>query len=82
LVTHAVQTKIQDKGAFVKTTFCPTLEVTTVEERVNEAAKKEAEVKRSKLDIYYQFDEYIKSKKRKVSPATYFNPTKKLRSRC
>jgi integrase len=70
LVTHAVQTKIQDKGAFVKKTFSPTLEVTTVEERVNETAKREAEEKRSKLDIYYQFDEYIKSKQRKVSPAT------------
>jgi hypothetical protein len=32
--------------------------------------KKEAELKRSKLDIYYQFDEYIKSKPRKVSRAT------------
>jgi len=70
LVTHAVQTKIQDKGTFVKKTFSPTLKVTSVEERVNEAAKKEAEEKRSKLNIYYQFDEYIKSKQRKVSPAT------------
>ena len=46
------------------------METTTVAEQVNEAAKKQAEDKRSKLDIYYQFDEYIKSKQRKVSPAT------------
>lgn len=70
LITHAIQMKIPDKGAFVKKTFSPTLEITAVAEQVNEVAKKEADEKRSKLDIYYQFDDYIKSKQRKVSPAT------------
>lgn len=70
LITHAIQTKIEDKGTFIKKAFSPSLEKTTVAEQVNEAVKKEAEEKRSKLDIYYQFDEYIKSKQRKVSPAT------------
>lgn len=46
LVPHAVQTKIQDKGAFVKKTFSPSLEVTTVEDVANEAAKKEAKGKK------------------------------------
>ncbi|WP_315816789.1 hypothetical protein [Paraflavitalea speifideaquila] len=37
---------------------------------MSEVTKKEAEEKRSKLDLYYQFDEYIKTKQWKVSPAT------------
>nr|WP_262697041.1 Arm DNA-binding domain-containing protein [Chitinophaga alhagiae] len=66
LVTHAIRNKMPDKGAFVRKTFTPSLVITSVEERVNEAAEKEEESKRSKMDVYYQFDEYIKSKERKV----------------
>ncbi|MDF2189819.1 site-specific integrase [Paraflavitalea sp. CAU 1676] len=70
LATHAIQTKMDNKGEFVKKTFHPDMHAVTVEERISEAAKREVEAKRSKLDIYFQFDEYIKSKQRKVGKAT------------
>lgn len=50
--------------------FSPTLDTTSIVGEVKKEIKKVEEEKRSRLDVYYQFDEYIKSKERKVSPAT------------
>ncbi len=70
LVTHAVKNKLLDKGAFVKNSFSPTLDITTISGKVEKAIEQVVVEKKAKSDIYYQFDEYIKSKERKVSKAT------------
>lgn len=70
LVTHANKSKLTDKGTFVKNSFSPKLDITTISGRVEKAVEQVVVEKKNKLDIYYQFDEYIKSKERKVSKAT------------
>ncbi|MBO9203353.1 MULTISPECIES: site-specific integrase [Niastella] len=70
LVAEATKKQIEDKGAFVKKTFTPTLDLQSLDERVTVVAKQETVKKEAKQDIYYQFDEYIKTKERKVSKAT------------
>ncbi|MGB8193733.1 MAG: site-specific integrase [Chitinophagaceae bacterium] len=70
LVMYAQENKLDDKGAFVKKMFSPTFDSTSIVRQVKKEIQKVEEEKRSKLDIYYQFDEYIKSKERKVSRAT------------
>lgn len=70
LVTYAIKKELPNKGEFVKKSFSPDLNISTTEDLIKEVARKEEEEELSKLSIYYQFDEYIKSKKRKVSPAT------------
>jgi integrase len=70
LVTHSNKNDFPNKGAFVKKTFSPTLDITTIVGQVEQAIQQEIKEKKAKLDIYYQLDEYIKSKQRKVSKAT------------
>jgi site-specific recombinase XerD len=70
LVAEATRKQITDKGTFVKKAFSPTLDLRSLDERVTTVAKQEAAKKEAKQDIYYQFDEYIKTKERKVSKAT------------
>ncbi|AEW01141.1 integrase family protein [Niastella koreensis GR20-10] len=70
LVAEATRKQITDKGAFVKKAFTPTLNLQSLDERVTTVAKQELAKKEAKHDIYYQFDEYIKTKERKVSKAT------------
>ncbi len=70
LVTHAIRSNVATKGAFVKKTFSPSLQTTTVQQQVKAAEDRETKEQRDKLDIYYQLDDYIESKKRKVSKAT------------
>ncbi len=70
LITHAIKKEITNKGAFVKQAFSPTLDVTAIVGKVEQTVQQEIKEKKSKLDIYYQFDDYIKSKQRKVSRAT------------
>jgi len=70
LISHASKKEIVNKGAFVKKTFSPTLDITTIVGKADLAQQYELGEKKRKLDICYQFDEYIKSKHRKVSPAT------------
>ena len=71
LVAKATRKQITDKGAFVKKAFSPTLDLSSLDERITSVAKQETAKKDAKQDIYYQFDEYIKTKERKVSKATY-----------
>lgn len=70
LVAEATRKQITDKGAFVKKAFSPTLDLNSLDERITNVAKQETAKKEAKQDIYYQFDEYIKTKERKVSKAT------------
>lgn len=70
LATHATKNQLPNKGSFVKNTFSPKLDITTISGKVEKAVEQVIVEKRNKLDIYYQFDEYIKSKERKVSKAT------------
>ncbi|TXJ27714.1 MAG: site-specific integrase [Chitinophagaceae bacterium] len=70
LVTHANKNALPNKGVFVKNAFAPKLDVSTIIGKVEKAVEQVIVEKRKKLDIYYQFDEYIKSKQRKVSKAT------------
>jgi hypothetical protein len=70
LVAEATKKQIEDKGAFVKKAFSPTLNLNVLDERITTVAKQEIAKKEAKQDIYYQFDEYIKTKERKVSKAT------------
>jgi integrase len=70
LVTYATKGALPDKGMFVKNSFSPTLDTTTIIGKVEKAVELGVVEKKAKLDIYNQFDEYIKSKERKVSKAT------------
>ena len=70
LVAEATRKQIADKGSFVKKAFSPTLDLSALDERIVTVAKQETAKKEAKQDIYYQFDEYIKTKERKVSKAT------------
>jgi hypothetical protein len=70
LVTHAINKEIVDKGRFVKETFSPSFDLSTLDDKVKTVLSNQAAEKKAKLDIYYQFDEYIKTKERKVSRAT------------
>ncbi|MBO9203371.1 MULTISPECIES: hypothetical protein [Niastella] len=66
LVAEATRKQIADKGAFVKKAFTPTLDLQSLDERVTTIAKQELAKKEAKQDIYFQFDECIKTKERKV----------------
>jgi integrase len=70
LATHATNKQISDKGRFVKQTFFPSFDPGTLDDQVKTVLTNQAAEKKAKLDIYYQFDEYIKTKERKVSRAT------------
>ena len=70
MVSHAIKHRIKDKADFVKATFSPSLDVVSIGEKVKSEMQREAVDRKTKLDIYYQFEDYIKSKHRKVSKAT------------
>lgn len=70
LVVYAAKTNKPNKGVFVKNTFTPSLNTRSLEKEIQEMQHQEIKAKQNKLNIYYQFDEYILSKQRKVSKAT------------
>lgn len=70
LVTCCNRLQIPNKGKFVKEKFSPDYVLGKVEQEMLERAKKAEELEQSKSSLYFQFDEYIKSKQRKVSRAT------------
>lgn len=70
LVTQAVKKQVPDRGIFVKNSFSPSLTAIALGEQAEAALKQKATDQKSKLDIYYQLDDYIKSKEKKVSKAT------------
>ncbi len=60
-----------DRGVFLKTVFKPDLDVTTLMEEI---AKVEIQVNaaicKTNLDVFFQLDDYIRSKSKKVSKGT------------
>lgn len=64
IISHAVKKKIQDVSAFVKKTFHPDFDVATLELKAQQAA---ALNPKTNLDLLFQIDDYMKSKKGKVS---------------
>jgi integrase len=70
LILHATKHEMEDKNAFVKATFAPSLNLFEIGEKVKSGIQKKNVEKKANLNIYNQFDEYIKSKDRKVSKAT------------
>ncbi|WP_018629346.1 site-specific integrase [Niabella aurantiaca] len=72
IVTYAGLKKIplEARAQFAKTHFSPTFDFNDIETKEKEAAEQQETEKKNRINVYYQFDEYIKSKKRKVSKAT------------
>src|SRR6266542_3308399 len=71
IIDFATKKNIVNRGKFVKEVFHPHLNLATLE---NDEEKikiiVEAETNKVNLDLYFQIDEYIKSKEKKVSPET------------
>lgn len=72
IVTYARLKKIpnQDRAEFAKKHFSPTFDINAIEAQEKAAAKEKEVEEKNRLSLYNQFDEYIKSKTRKVSKAT------------
>lgn len=70
LALKAKTLKTAERGKFMKASFSPDLILEQVEDKVSENEKKAEQQKKESQDIYHQFDEYIKSKSRKVGKAT------------
>ena len=65
IVAYAIKNKITDRVAFTRETFRPDLDVATLEKQITILAVQEPV---TNLDLFFQIDEYIKSKKRTVTP--------------
>lgn len=63
ILTFAAKKKIPDPLAFLKRTFKPNFDLSSLEERA-----KEAEQPKVNLDVFFQIDDYIKSKTKQVTP--------------
>lgn len=70
LALKAKAFETEERGKFVKASFSPDLIPENVEKKISEKENKEKKRQQDTLDVYYQFDEYIKSKQRKVGRAT------------
>ncbi len=70
LVYHATKQQLADRVGWIKANFSPTLDLGDIDIKITTDLEKKIKEKKDKLNIYYQFDEYIKSKDRKVSKAT------------
>lgn len=70
LVTFATNNQISDKGNFVKNSFHSDFDVSTLHVIQSNTATLSAVKQVKNEDIYYQLDDYIKSKELKVSKAT------------
>ncbi|MCH5721255.1 phage integrase SAM-like domain-containing protein [Niabella hibiscisoli] len=70
LVSYALLKKVQNRVEFVKRYYSPAFDISEIETKEKEIAAQQETEKKNKLSVYYQFDEFIKSKERKVSKAT------------
>jgi len=68
IVTYALDQKIEDPVKFLKKKWSPELETIAAVEREKLLAQSEAEESVTNLDFFYQLDDYMKAKSRKVSP--------------
>ncbi|MEP7371750.1 MAG: site-specific integrase [Chitinophagaceae bacterium] len=63
IVSYALKKKIADPLDFLKSTFHPGFDLSKLEEKA-----KEVEKPKINLDLYYQIDDYIESKRKQVTP--------------
>lgn len=72
IVTYARLKKIpnQHRAEFAKKHFSPTFDINEIEAKGKAAAEQQKVEEETRLSLYNQFDDYIKSKNRKVSKAT------------
>lgn len=69
IIYFAIETKIEDRVKFVKLTFKPDFDFNNLQRNAI-AIVHPSTTKKVNTDIYFQIDEYIKSKEKKVSKAT------------
>ena len=67
IISYAVREKITDVLSFVKNTFKPDFQISSLEKKGNTIKKLQPE---TNLDFFFQIDNYIQSKKHKVSEGT------------
>ena len=60
-ITFCLKNTRENPLLFLKKTFTPDLDVSTLEQRKDFTGN---------LDVYFQFDDYIESKKRRIAPST------------
>jgi hypothetical protein len=70
LVHHATKHHIADRLGWIKANFSSSLSPGELENVFKSDLEKKTKEKKDKLNIYFQFEEFIKSKDRKVSKAT------------
>lgn len=70
LVEFAVREKIVDKGKFVKAAFDERLTIDQLKKDKEKVKLLSGEKEEVNLDVYFQIDDYIKSKKKKVEDST------------
>jgi integrase len=70
IVSYAVKNKIEEPGSFVKKTFKPDFDISTLNKE--DAAKiiESKQEKKGDKNLYVQLTDYIKSKEKKVTKAT------------
>jgi integrase len=70
IVSYAENQKIENVLEFVKMTFAPAFlpSPTTLPDKAKEIAQAKVEPAKVNLDFFYQIDDYIRTKTRKVSP--------------
>lgn len=76
VVSFANKRKIDDSLGFLKSVYHPDLDLASLETVSGQTQLKEQNFNKHNLDLYYQIDDYIKSKERKVSkdmPRIYRN---------
>jgi integrase len=67
LVTFALEQKIEDPIVFLKKAWRPELDPISLASRAKEIAEAPADQQDVNLNFFFQFDDYIKAKRRKVS---------------
>jgi len=74
IVSLAIKKKIEDPIRFLNDLFAQDIDIAGIEAILKEEEKKKAlEDPRLNLDVYFQIDEYIKSKTHKVTPGMLRN---------
>lgn len=70
LVSFAIKNKIEERGQFVKNTFKPHLDLSSLQGEKAITFVSTTQPKKVNKDLYFQIDDYIKSKEKKASKAT------------
>jgi hypothetical protein len=70
IIDFAIQKSIFNRGEFAKQTFSPQFDVDTLRNDEKAADIIAANTKTANLNFFYQLDDYIQSKEKKVSPET------------